>query len=180
MSDKTDEEIAALVQKGDVESFGLLVERYEPRMLRYGRKFLADREDIRDLVQEAFIKAYINIKSFDVKKNFSPWLYRIAHNEFINAVKKKSRLPILFFDLDVLWPQLSSDLSANDEVGKQEIKDMLDGCLNKLDLKHREPLVLYFFEDMSYQEISEVLQIPVATIGVRLRRGKAKLKELFK
>ena len=176
---KTDEEIAVLVQMGDVESFGLLVERYGLRMLRYGRKFLADTEDIKDFVQEVFIKSYVSIKSFNAKRKFSPWLYRIAHNEFINATKKKSRLPILFFDLDVLWPQFQSELAADDEVSRQEIKDMLDNCLGKLDVKYKEPLILYFFEDMSYQEIGEVLRIPIATVGIRLRRGKAKLKKLF-
>ena len=86
---QTDEEIAAAVQGGDSEAFGLLVQRYEQKLLRYGSKFLISGEDPKDLLQDIFIKAYANIQSFDARRVFSPWMYRIAHNEFINAGKKR-------------------------------------------------------------------------------------------
>ena len=89
MSLETDEEIAKRVQGGDVDSFGVLIERYEEKIARYARKFLMRGEDVKDIVQEVFIKAYVNIQSFDTRQRFSPWIYRIAHNEFINAIKKK-------------------------------------------------------------------------------------------
>ena len=87
MDSRTDEEIAALVQAGDQAVFGLLLERYEEKLMRYAKKFIPDQDDANDIVQEIFIKAYINIKSFDIKRKFSPWIYRIAHNEFLNAIK---------------------------------------------------------------------------------------------
>ena len=85
-----DEEIARRVQEGDIESFGLLVGRYEAKITRYAGKFLLNGEDDKDLAQEVFIKAYVNIQSFDANRKFSSWLYRIAHNEFINAIRKRS------------------------------------------------------------------------------------------
>ena len=88
MTEQTDEQIAQAVQKGDSSAFGLLVERYEPKLLRYAKKFLFDYEDGKDIVQEVFIKAYSNIQSFDSGRSFSSWIYRIAHNEFINAIRK--------------------------------------------------------------------------------------------
>lgn len=176
ISGKTDEEIAADAQRGDLESFGALVERYEEKLVRYGRKFLANREDIKDLVQDAFIKAYMNIKGFDTERKFSPWMYRIAHNEFINAAKKKNRMPF-FFDLDVLFPHPSVGETADEEMSRQEMARTLDECLEALHPKYREPLVLYFFEHMDYKTIAEILRVPVSTVGVRLKRGKAFLKE---
>ena len=82
----SDEKIAARVQEDEIEAFGILVERYEVKMLRYGKKFLTQYEDIEDAVQDVFIKAYTNIQSFNTSMSFSPWLYRIAHNTFINVI----------------------------------------------------------------------------------------------
>ena len=86
MENLNDENLVELVQKGDIEMFGSLVERYEQKMLRYAGRFLFDHDNAQDAVQEVFIKAYTNIASFDLTKRFSPWLYRIAHNYFINEI----------------------------------------------------------------------------------------------
>ncbi len=90
MAEETDEMIASRVQAGDSEAFGELVERYQEKLLRYARKFLFDLDEARDPVQDVFIKAYQNIQSFDATRRFSPWIYRIAHNEFVNALKQRS------------------------------------------------------------------------------------------
>src|SRR5579872_2664967 len=79
MAERTEEQMVALVQDGDVELFRELVERYEPKLTRYARRFLFDSDEAKDLLQEVFIKAYVNIKSFDIERRFSPWLYRVAH-----------------------------------------------------------------------------------------------------
>lgn len=179
MAELSDEQIAQSVQKGDVHIFGLLVERYEAKLLRYSKKFLFDHEDGKDLVQEVFIKAYGNIQSFDPKRNFSSWIYRIAHNEFINAIRKKGREPLSFFDPDTLFPHPAAETQADDELKKQEIKDMVEKCLSRLDAKYREPLVLYYFEDMGYKEISEIMRIPIATAAIRLKRGKTALQKIY-
>ncbi len=167
------------VQKGDIDAFGELVERYEARMMRYAGKFLLSGEDAKDLAQEIFIKAYINIQSFDIDRKFSSWLYRIAHNEFINAIKKRSRMPALSFDFDAIFPHPVAKETADDETNRRNLKEMLDKHIGKLNVKYREPLVLYYFEDMSYQDISEVLSIPVSTVGVRINRGKNLLKNII-
>ncbi|KKW18593.1 MAG: RNA polymerase sigma factor [Candidatus Adlerbacteria bacterium GW2011_GWC1_50_9] len=179
MTDKTDEEIARRVQEGDIESFGLLVSRYEAKITRYAGKFLLNNEDAKDLAQEVFIKAYVNMQSFDASRKFSPWLYRIAHNEFINAIRKRSRMPALSFDFDAIFPHPIARETADSETNRRDLKETLDKYLDKLDAKYREPLVLYYFEEMSYQEISEILEIPMSTVGVRLQRGKAALKKII-
>ena len=178
-AEKTDEEIARRVQQGDGEQFGVLVERFEAKIARYARKFLFDAEDSKDLVQEVFLKAYTNIQSFDASRRFSPWLYRIAHNEFINAGKKRVRIPIFMFDFDLLFPHPAAKETADAETIRRDSREMLDRSLGKLDAKYREPLILYYFEEMDYQEIAEILQIPVPTLGVRLKRGRAMMQKIL-
>lgn len=179
MKENKDEEIAMEVQKGDAESFGVLVQRYEQKLLRFGRKFLADRRDIEDLVQEAFLKAYTNIQSFDSGRKFSSWMYRIAHNEFVNALKKRSRLPLSLFDFDTLFPHPFAKETADAEVNEKEIRKMLESSLENIDPKYREPLILHYLEELDYQEIAEILRIPVSTVGVRIHRGKNLLKKII-
>ena len=176
----TDEQIVVSVQSGDAERFGVLVERYEARLQRYAKKFLLDADEAEDVVQEAFIKAYINIQSFDASRKFSSWIYRIAHNECINAIKKKRGKVVLSLpDFDVLLPHLVAEETTMHEAERKQIREELDRSLEKLDAKYREPLVLYYFEELGYQEIADVLGVPIATVGVRLRRGREALGRIM-
>lgn len=166
-------------QDGDKRAFGLLVERYEGKLLRYAKRFLFGHEDSSDVVQEVFIKAYTNIKGFNPDRKFSSWIYRIAHNAFLDAIRKKGREPLPFFDPDILFPHPTDPKKADDELKETELKTMLESCLEKLKPKYREPLVLYYYEGMDYKKISEILQVPVSTVGVRLKRGKVMLKTIY-
>ncbi len=179
MDNLTDEEITLKVQAGDSESFGVLVSRYEAKMLRYAKKFLFGHDDAQDLAQDVFIKAYIHIQSFDPKQKFSSWLYRIAHNEFINAIKKKGREPIPIFDPDTFFPHPISTLNADDGIHKKDIADMMEKCLSTLNPKYREPLILYYIEELDYKEIADIMRLPSSTVGVRLKRGKDMLKKAY-
>lgn len=176
----TDESLARDVQQGNAEAFTVLFNRYEEKMLRYGRRFLYTYEDLEDAVQDVFIKTYQNIKSFHVNKKFSTWLYRIAHNTFINVIKKKGREPVGFFDFDTLIkiPTRPSQ-TLQDDLSKKEDRESLEKNLKDLSPKYREVLVLYYFEDMEYKEIADVLSIPISTVGVRIARGRAMLKKVI-
>lgn len=178
--DQTDEQIAQVVQKGNLQAFGLLVERYQAKLLRYAKKFIFDHDDGLDLVQEVFIKAYSNLKSFDPARSFSSWIYRIAHNEFINAIKKKGREPVPFFNPDTIFPHPATQDQADSETLFKDLKITIEECLNDLPPKYREPLVLYFYENMDYQKISEIMHIPTSTVGIRLKRGKQALQKIYK
>lgn len=179
MQELTDEEIAIQVQQGDDQSFGILMRRYEQKLTRFGRKFLSADEDVKDMVQEVFIKAFVSIQSFNSNQRFSPWVYRIAHNHFVDALKKKSREKVSYFDLDVYFPNLVAPETADSETIREDLKRMLDQCLDKLNAKYKEPLILYYFEEMDYKEISDILQIPVSTVGVRIQRGKTMMRKIF-
>lgn len=173
----TDEELVNGVQTGKTYMFAELVERYEAKIMRYAKRFLYNTHDAEDSVQEVFIKAYTNIKSFDASRRFSPWLYRIAHNEFLNAIRKKYHDPLPFFDPDTLIPHPVAPEETDQTIKDKELKELMSSNLNKLPLKYREPLVLFYFEDLSYQEISDIMQIPASTVGVRINRAKQTLRQ---
>jgi RNA polymerase sigma-70 factor, ECF subfamily len=176
-NERTDEEVVRQVTEGDTDAFGILVERYQPKLARYAKRFLFDRSDTDDLLQEIFIRAYRNIRSFDLARRFSPWIYRIAHNEFVNALKRRDRAPLSFLDPDILFPSIAAEETADSEAIANELREGLDRHLKRLDAKYREVLILYFFEELDYKEIAEILKVPISTVGVRLTRGKALLKK---
>lgn len=177
----SDEELAVLVQKGNREAFTPLFERYETKLRRYGKKFIGSHIDIEDAVQEVFIKAYTHMHSFIHSKKFSTWIYRIAHNTFINVLKKKTRERIHFFDFDtVLWHRLTDQETPEHLLNKQEEQKLLESGLETLKPKYRETLILYYFEDKSYHDIADIMQVPIATVGIRLKRGKEFIKKILK
>ena len=175
----SDEEIALRVQQNDVEAFGQLLLRYETKMLRYASKFLINGEDAADIVQTVFLKAYTNIQSFDAGRKFSSWLYRIAHNEFVNVVAKRSRQPFSFLSLDEVLPHPFASEKTDAEVDRRELAESMEAVLSKLDAKYREALILYYYQELSYTEIADILHIPVSTVGVRLTRAKKAITKLY-
>ena len=176
--EETDEQVALRVQGGAEEAFGELIGRYEVKLLRYARKFLLNPDDAQDLVQDVFIKAYENLQSFDATRRFSPWIYRIAHNEFVNDLKKKqSRNTIFTIDFDTLFPHLQAADTADSSALERDTRETLEKYLDKLDAKYREPLILYYLESMDYREIADILRIPVSTVGVRLARARTMLQK---
>lgn len=176
----SDETIAQKVQEGELEIFAVLIQRYQAKMLRYAKKFLFNQQDAEDLIQEVFLKTYVNIKSFDTHKKFSSWLYRIAHNEFVNALKKKGREPLPFFDADTLFPHPLAKEVTDKDIKDGELRKTINSLLDKLEPKYREPLILYYFEELTYKEISEILHIPISTVGIRLNRAKQAMQKIIK
>ncbi len=174
----TDGQVAVLVQGGDKEKFGILMERYEKKLLRYGKKFLSERDNIEDVVQEVFIKTYQSIQSFDTTQPFSPWVYRIAHNTFLNYIKKRQRGPLYMFDFDTLvaHPIYEEPERRHDE---KDMKEMVEKGLEKLTPAYKEILILYYLEELSYKEIAEILRIPIGTVGIRIKRAKESLRKVY-
>jgi len=174
----TDENLVKNIQKGEKSLYSELIVRYQDKLLRYVRYLTNSSEYSDDIVQESFIKVYKNINSFKTEMKFSSWIYRIAHNETINRVKKIN-FGFLSFGDDLsedLFPD-SSNIEADYE--KEETVKKIDFTLDKLPLKYRDALTLYYIEDKSYEEISDILRISVGTVGTLIRRGKKKMKDLL-
>ncbi|MDE1919132.1 MAG: RNA polymerase sigma factor [Patescibacteria group bacterium] len=176
LSQKTDEELAALVQGKNEEAFGVLMDRYQKKLLRYGRRFLLELAPIEDVVQEVFIKAYENIRSFDTTRPFSPWIYRIAHNMFINTLRKNSRTPFITIDLDTISAHAAYEIDPAEDEEQAHTRALIDRGLEKLPPIYREVIILYYLEQLSYQEIAEVLRVPLGTVGIRLSRAREALR----
>jgi len=180
-SQQKDEEIVRQIQSGKIGLFAVLINRYEDKIKRYSRKFLSDHEDINDVLQDIFIKVYKNIRSFDTKRKFSSWLYRIAHNELINTLKKRKKKTLSLFDLDILFPQSANDSSnsLNQQIDRKDMEKIIDKCIDQVELKYREPIILYYFGGLNYREIADVMQIPISTVGIRIKRGKEIMRSIF-
>ena len=170
-----------IIQKSleDLDYFACLYDRYEPKLLRYIKKIsMADHEEASDILQDAFIKMWKNLNSYDNSLKLSSWLYRIVHNETISFCRKKrsfgknNKLNLEGIRLDDLPDD--SDIEVNPEMRFF----LTHKILNKLALKYREVLVLKFMEEMSYEEISDVLKIPEGTVATRINRAKKMFKTI--
>lgn len=174
----TDEELVGLVRTKDKEQYRELVVRYQMRLLRYASFLINDAESAQDVVQQAFIKAFVNLQGFDIKKKFSSWIYRIVHNEAINYLKKKKKEVLA----DSLLLENIADSSPNnfeEIIVKKDKQQILLSSLEVLPIDYRAPLTLFYFEEKSYDEIGEILRLPVGTVGTRINRGKKYLKKLY-
>lgn len=176
----TDIDIVRKVKQGDAEAFGELMNRYEAKLTRYLGRFLHDDDAVTDVLQDVLVKAYINIQSFDESYTFSSWVYRIAHNEALNVLKKKKSTPFSWFDPEALVPYFAYHDKTEENIDLEVLKKDIEQVLIKLPESYREILVLYFYEELSYKEISLVLKIPISSVGVRINRAKKKAYELVK
>lgn len=175
MKNVPDEELVEKIRSQNNELYAEIVRRYQQKLYRYLRYLTNRPHEAEDLLQDVFIKVYRNLFGFDTKRKFSSWIYRIAHNEGLNFLKKAARknqvsLENADFSLE------SEDDSIEDTFSKKEIRGMVKECLDELETKYREPLVLYYFEDKSYREIGDILRIPPKTVGTFIFRGKRILK----
>ena len=173
-SDEPNEAIVARVTSGDSDAYAELMARYEPKLHRYVTYLIHDSMSAHDVVQETFIKAYEHLQSYKPSYKFSSWVYRIAHNEAMNAVKKLRR-NVAEADVEDM-PDLGYEPNLDEQLDAEITKVQVHRCLARLEPKYREVVQLTYFEHMQYDEVSDVLRIPTATVGVWLMRAKKKLR----
>lgn len=168
----SDEHVVSLVKKNK-QMYREIVRRYEDKLLRYSKYLTGDYDTAADAVQEAFIKAYVNLNSFNTKMKFSSWIYRITHNEAVNQIKKKkNKFSIEDFDI------ADEKNSVEEKLTTKEIAQMVNKCLGEMPVKYKTVLVLYYLEEKSYMEISDIMRLPVGTVGTLISRGKKILKSI--
>jgi len=169
----TDEQLVDMVRLKDPNLFSHIIDRYQDKLFRYVN-YLAYNYDLSaDVVQETFISAFTNLFAFNTKKKFSSWIYRIAHNKAVNHLKKQHRQLPLLEDMD-----LKSDVDLEEDQIRLELKKRTHTCLSQLPVNYSEPLTLYYLEDKTYQEISDILRLPINTVGTRISRAKIYLKKI--
>ena len=182
----TDQELVALTLQ-DRHSYVRLVERYDSRIRGYLRRLTNfPEEDLEDLTQEVFIKAYRNLTSYEPRYPFDRWLYSIAHNEAISAFRHHSSRPATV-SLDGHDEDDPDSLSLADLLGDQtdlptelnraQVANHVKSALQKLSTDYRSVLILRYFEDRDYDEISDILKKPAGTVATLLHRAKQELKK---
>ncbi len=142
------------------------------------------REEAEDILQDIFIKVYRNLNGFNQKLKFSSWIYRIAHNEILNSAYKKKIMSNLIRTaapdangLSVIDEMPGTDNAVSDFESKQS-RERMQSALMELSIKYREVLVLRFFEDKTYDEMSDILRKPEGTIATLISRAKKKFAKI--
>jgi len=173
-----------LVQKKNPAAYKEIVRRYQGKLFAYLYRLVGNREEAEDILQNVFVKVYKNIKRFDTQRKFSSWIYRIAHNEAVNFLKRRGkRRQVSLEDIETTKDKLdtaSLDKSPIDAWISKELKREMREALNKLPIKYKEVLTLRYFLDKSYEEMGEILGKPVNTVGTLINRAKKKLMEIIK
>jgi len=181
--DQTDEQLAHAAQSGKSGVFDVLANRYRQKLTQYALRYAGSPEAASDVVQDVLIKAHQKIETFDTSRKFSPWIYRITHNEAINYSKKNNKKEVVSLDTPLSLSDERSaadmELSSLDKWFERELKEQIHDAINDLPDAYAEAIHLRYIEDLSYKEISQILDKPVNTVRTLVRRAKKKLLEIL-
>lgn len=161
----------------DPEIFGVLMERYELPLRRYLVRLTGwGNEEIEDILQEAFIKAYRHLNDYDETLKFSTWLYRITHNQAIDTIRSAQARPFLSqASLEEAGRFLSADEDIEAQFLRQDDLEKVKEAILGLPLIYREVLILRFLEEKTYEEIVDILKKPKGSIATLISRGRTLL-----
>jgi RNA polymerase sigma-70 factor, ECF subfamily len=176
--EKSDIELVELTLQNQ-DNFLYITKRYKDKLFRYIMRLTnIDPEDAEDILQEVFLKVYINLNDFDPDMKFSSWIYRITHNQVISHFRHTKSRPqgnaVSIEDSGVL--NLSADLDLNKEVDIGFLRENIFKVLDTMDVKYREVLVLKFFEEKDYKEISDIIKRPMGTVASFISKAKQEFK----
>lgn len=172
----TDEQLLAAYLGGDKSAFALLVHRHERDLFRFLRRFLNDATAAEDVFQDTFLQVHQSAKSFDLTKSFRPWLFTIAANKARDLLRSRARRRLVSMDRPIDREGTTSlcDILPCEGDGPSELAETTDmrrkvaGVVGKLPAGHREVLLLAYFHQFPYRQISEVLGVPLGTVKSRL------------
>ena len=175
----SDEELVSLCIKNQ-DYYAYIIHRYKNKLFYYIRRITNVSEtDIEDLLQEIFLKAYLNLNDFDANYKFSSWLYSIAHNQVISNYRKlQARPESKSFSLDDDDARkIAANIDHERDIDNNIKKELMFKTLDKITPKYREILILKFIEEKSYQEISDIIKKPMGTVASMLNKAKQEFKK---
>jgi RNA polymerase sigma-70 factor (ECF subfamily) len=175
--------LAKLSRSGDRRAFAELVELYKDKIYHLGYRMLNQKQEAEDVVQETFLRVYMNLERYDENQKFSTWIYRIATNLCIDRLRKKK--PNYSIDAEMSdnegtdWHAIlpSDEAGPEEELILSETQHNIRNAIQSLPDKYRTVVVLRYLHDMSLQEISDVLEMPVTTVKTRVHRGREFLRK---
>ncbi|MFA6227423.1 MAG: sigma-70 family RNA polymerase sigma factor [Candidatus Paceibacterota bacterium] len=181
---RSDEEIILEYLNGDKNSFTEIVNRYLKSIYNFVYRFVGDEKATEDITQEVFLKAWKNIKKFDIEKSFKTWIFSISKNTCIDYLRKRKDVPISLFDNEEGGNSIEDNL-IDQELKPDEIfslehdKKQVQKALNELTTKQKEVIILKYVNGMSLSEVAEIIDIPADTIKSHHRRALMKLRKIL-
>lgn len=177
MPEKSDAELVMLSLQNQ-EDFLHIMKRYEGKLLNYIRRISGvNLEDAEDILQDVFIKVYLNLAGYDQGLKFSSWTYRITRNEVISDFRKRRARPKVIWDFNSeMLHNLMSDFDLSAQINNSLNNEIIFKILDRLDEKYKEVLVLKFFEEKSYEEIADIIKKPVGSVATLLHRAKKQFR----
>jgi RNA polymerase sigma-70 factor, ECF subfamily len=176
-----DSKLIAETLAGQSAAFGLLVEKYQDRLFNTIAHLSGNFEDARDVVQEAFVQAFVKLNSFHGSSAFYTWLYRIAFN--INAGHHRKHRPVMSIhsnDGQIGLDPMDDNNGPAEQLEQQERCRQVRHALRQLSEEHRAVLVLREIDDCDYDTIAEILEVPVGTVRSRLHRARMEMRDKLK
>ena len=180
--DADETELLERARNGDSQAFGLLVERYQRRVVGVAQAVVHNQDDAIELAQETFVRAYENLAKFESRSSFSTWLYRIAANLSIDFRRREGRHQVLRGEAaeNEINRLPSPQGDSYQETVRTELSRRINEALKELTPEHRAVILLREVEGLSYDEISEVLQVPRGTVMSRLHYARGRLRATLK
>ena len=178
MVDPTDRDLVLRTRRGEVEAFGEVVARYQQSVFNVCYRMLGERMEAEDLAQETFIRAYKRLETFEVERPFGPWIRRVAANVCLNHIQR--RRPESY--------EFDEERDRSPAADRQEPETYLQGAQNAEEVRqaivalpahYRAVIELRHYQEMSYSEISEVLELPLSDVKSHLYRARKKLARLL-
>lgn len=186
MAEITDEQLIDLFRGGDAHAFTQLVKRYERELYNFLFRFVGRRSMAEDIFQETFLQVHVSVDSFQSNRRFRPWLYTIASNKARDHLRSQARRPTVQIsvteddDTGNLWDYLKTEeTTAEDILMKKQQKEQVRRLVDMLPDHLRQILILAYFSRLSYQEMADVLEIPLGTVKSRLHSAVANFGRLF-
>ena len=170
----TDADVVRRVRAGDVEAFGILVDRYHDRYARFAVHMIGNREDAEEALQDAFVRAFRSLEQYEERERFGAWLYRILVNQCRNTLVRRRRDSAAFPDVD---PETLAAPAAGDE--EEAARERMRELLAALPSVQREALLLKYTEDMTFDEMAAVTGDGVSALKMRVRRALERLRALI-
>ncbi len=178
MKNLTDAEIIESVKKGNQADYGVLIERYKNKAFTMLKRMLKNDFDAEEVLMDCFLKAYNNLNTFKFESKFSTWFYRIVYNSALTKLSSaKRKIENEMSSVDDLH-YLESTYNADDLV-KEDLSILVKKIVNELPPKNAAVVTMFYLEDMSTEEISEMLQISVTNVKVILHRSRNILREII-
>jgi RNA polymerase sigma-70 factor (ECF subfamily) len=177
----TDEELVARATAGDLDSFNQLVSRWERPIYALAYRTLGREEEARDVVQDAFLRAFRGLKGFKGEAKFSSWLYRITLNLCRDWIRRERRAPLVQVpdgddSMNLAEQMPSPDESVEDLVARREMSQAVALAMAELPEEQRTAIMLKEYQGLTFQEIAELLDCPLSTVKTRLYQGLSVLR----